>query len=157
MRNIQGRLSAINVFARFIATLHANPSPFRRKTFSIRASFTYRPPWICSAINPTSNLFFPPLLSFLLPSRIRRKYREMHPRNCEWINAFDNEICIRRGFEQKIWLIKFSKQRKCVKLNSDYLDWFERWVRSSTIFRFLDSFVSIFNRGLFIWQRTIVG
>lgn len=59
--------------------------------------------------------------------------------------SFDNEICIRRGFEQKIWLIKFSKRRKCV-IKQRLLG----FLKDEFGDRFLDSFVSIFNRGLFI-------
>lgn len=74
MRNIQGWLSAINVFARFIVTLHANPSRTPTaigKTFSIRVSFAYQEARICSAINPTFDLFFSPLY-------IRRGYQTIY-------------------------------------------------------------------------------
>lgn len=42
----------------YTRSLPGHPLPFRRKTFSMRVSFTYRAPRICSAINPTLDLFF---------------------------------------------------------------------------------------------------
>ena len=72
------------------------PPPFRRQTFSIRASFTYRPPWICSAINPTSNLFFF-LLLLLLSSFLLASAGSKDP------SSLIIKICTRRSSILSIW------------------------------------------------------
>lgn len=88
--------------------------------------------------------FFSPL-PFFLPSSFSPEVSRDASAKLRVDKSFDNEICIRRGFEQKIWLIKFSKRRKCV-IKQRLLG----FLKDEFGDRFLDSFVSIFNRGLFI-------
>lgn len=76
-------VGVINVFVRFIVTLHASSSaytlpPFRRKTFSIRARFRLLAAVrICLAINPTSDLSF--CLSLFLSFSLSFSLARVHP------------------------------------------------------------------------------